>query len=506
MTGESAPRDERVTPMPGVSILTGTTAGPSAPGRAPASTYFVVGQAERGRADAAVLCSSFAEFTAEFGASTTYGALWDDVRSFFEEGGSRCYVARVVGDTATTGSLSTPLQDKATEPAATLAVAAASPGAWSSRVSVQPLAGATAGTFRLQVLLDGEVVEDYANLRSPADAVSRVNGGISASNYIRLTNSGSTATAPQNNPAPLGAPVTLTAGNDQRGTITTPDYVSALDLFPEGYGDGAVAVPGLGSAVHEALIAHADTYNRVALLSSERGNDKATLLGQAAGLDAPRAGLFHPWVKVPDAGGGAKVISPEGYVAGCRARAHEQTGPWRAAAGEIARGRRVIAPDQEFTPADANDLDAGKVNMIRTIAASTRVYGWRSLSADQVNWKMLSYADVVNRVVTECKRLLEPYVFAAIDGRGHMLSAMAGTLEGIVKPLADAGGLFPWVEDGPNGPTITDPGYRIVTGSELNTRASLGNDEVRAQVAIRPAPTAASVLLTVNKASVTAAL
>lgn len=492
--------------MPGVSITTGTAAGPAAPGRAPASTYFVVGQAERGPADRAALVTNLADFLALYGGPTPYSGLYDDVSTFFEEGGARAYVARVVGDAATTGNLSTALQDRAATPVATLAVAAASPGAWSSRVAVRVLDGPTAESFRLQVFFDGALVEDYANLRSPANAVARVNDGINASDYIRLTNTGSTSVAPQNNPAATANPVSISAGSDDRASIATADYITALGLFPDGFGDGAVAIPGMGSAVHAALIEHADAYNRLALLSSERGNDKATLLGQAADLDAPRAGLFHPWIKVPDGQGGAKVISPEGYVAGCRARAHDRTGPWAAAAGLVAQARRVVAPDQVFSPADAAELDAGKVNMILTIAASTRLYGWRSVSADQVNWKMLSYADVVNRVVTECKRLLEPYVFAPIDGRGHLLSAMAGTLEGIVKPMADLGGLFPWVDDTVNGAVQVDPGYKIITGAELNSRASLGNDEVRAQVSIRPAPTAASVLLTVNKASVTAAL
>lgn len=496
--------------MPGVIITTGTSAGPSAPGQAPGATYFVVGQAERGPTDRAVEVGSFTDFQRTFGGPTTYGALWDDVRVHFEEGGARAQVARVVGPGAAIGAVATPLQDRAAVPTPTLAVAAASPGAWSSRVGVRVLDGATSTTFRIQVLLDGQVVEDHTNLRNPLDAVARINDGPHASYYIRLTNAGSLSAAPTNNPVAVG-PLTLSAGSDDRAAITTPAYVTALNLFSEGMGDGAVAIPGLGSVVHTALIAHANTYNRIALLSSERGNDKATLLGQAAVLDAARAGLFAPWIKVPDSsagiGAGTKIISPEGYVAGARARAHEQTGPWRAAAGEVAQARQVLAPDQTFTPADAADLDDGKVSMILTVAATTRLYGWRSVSADQINWEMLGYADVVNRVVTECRRLIEPYVFNAIDGRGHLLSALAGTLEGIVKPLADAGGLFPWTEsDGNGGQTLIDPGYKVTTGAELNTRVTLGSGEVRALVVIRPAPTAATVLLTVNKASVTAAL
>lgn len=492
--------------MPGVVITTGAISGPTAPGRAPASTYFVVGQAERGPTDRAVLVTSFAEFVRVFGDATSFATLWHDVRVFFAEGGTRCYVVRVVGDAAAVGALSTPLQDQATTPGSSLTVAAASAGAWSSTVSVLPLAGATPDTFRLQVLIGGKVVEDYGALRTPASAASRINDGPDASRYIRVTAAGSTAEAPLNNPKPLTTPVTLTAGADDRAAIVAADYIAALGLFDEGLGDGAVAIPGLGSAVHDALIVHADAMNRIAILASELGNDRGTLLGQAADLDAARAGLFAPWVKVPDGFGGTRVISPEGYVAACRARAHEAAGPWRAGAGVLAQARYVVAPDQVFSPVDGDELDAGKVNVIRSIGATTRVYGWRSLSADQQNYKMLSAADVINRIVTECRRVLEPYVYAPIDAKGQLLSAMAGTLEGVVQPMAMAGGLFARTEE-QNGQMVeVDPGYRVVTGQELNSVASLANDEIRGAVAVRPAPTAALVMLTVNKASVTAAL
>jgi hypothetical protein len=493
--------------MPGVMITTGAVSGPTAPGRAPASTFFVVGLSERGPSNRPVPVSSMSEFVRIFGNSTTYSTLWDSLNTFFQEGGSRAYVVRVVGDTATSGALSTALQDRAATPQSTLAVAAASPGAWSSRVGVKVLDGAAPNTFRIQVLFDGAVVEDFSNLRTPAEAVNRVNDSVSASSYIRLTNSGSATVAPNNNPAVTPSPLTLTAGNDQRGTITTTDYIEGLALFTEGYGDGSVAVPGLGSAVHAGLIAHADAFNRIALLSAERNADKASLLSSAAALDAPRAGLFAPWLKVPDGSGGTKVISPEAYIAACRARAHEATGPWRAAAGEIAKARWVIAPDQVFSAPDAADLDAGKVNVTVNVAAAVRNYGWRSLSSDVANWRFLSSADLVNRVVVLARAQLEPYVFSAIDDKGHLLAAIAGTLEGIVKPIADLGGLFAWVEDNGTGQAvIRDPGYRVVVDSSINTRTSLADNAVYAQLGLRPSPTAALVFLTVTKASVTAAL
>lgn len=485
--------------MPGVTITTGAVAGPSAPTIAPASTYFAVGLAERGATDVAVLCNSFAEFEAQFGTRQSYGALWDDVKTFFEEGGTRVYATRVVGPAATIGALASPLMDQATTPVATLNVTARNPGAWSSRVSVQVIAGAVDDTFRLRVLFDGKIVRDYTNLHTPAEAVSRA----SADPYIKLTDAGSVTVAPSNNPAVQGSPVALAAGTDDRASVVAATYVAALTRFDIGKGDGAVAIPGIGPTVHAGLIAHVDENNRIALLCAARTADQGTLVDTAAVLDAKRAGLFAPWIRVPDTFGGTRTISPEGYVAASRARA-QAIGPWQAAAGENSKARYVVAPDVVYTATQGNDLDASKVNVIRTVAGFVRLYGWRSLAADEVNWGYLIGADTVNRVVTEAYQQLEPYLFGVIDARGHLLAKIEGTLIGIVQPMAAADGLFARLAD--DGETILDPGYRVNVSSDLNTTESLALNQVLAELGIRVSPTAALVMLTVTKAAVTAAL
>jgi hypothetical protein len=442
---------------------------------------------------------SFAAFTSRFGARPSYGSLWDDVRTFFEEGGSRAYVVRSVGPAATIGALATPLSDRASTPDDTLTVAATNAGAWSSRVSLKVLDGPTAATFRIQVLLDGILVEDFSALTSPQHAVSRVNAN---SLYIRLADAGSASVAPTNNPAAVG-PVTLAAGTDDRASVNAAVHIASLDKFAKGLGDGAIALPGVGTSVHAALIAHADANNRVAILASARGDSLATLSSYAASLDAKRAGLFAPWVTIPDDFGGTRAVSPEGYVAACRAKAHEAAGPWRAASGENAKARYVVAPDQEFTPADAEILDTAKVNIIRTIAGSTRLYGWRSLSADFDNWRMLTGADVINRYVVEAEKQLEPYVFGTIDSSGHFLAAVQGTLTGIAQPMADAKGLFErFNEDGDR----IDPGYVINVDDSLNPTSSLALNQVYANAGLRVSPTAAMIFLMVSKAAVTAQL
>lgn len=487
--------------MPGVTVTTGAVAGPSSPTRAPSSTYFAVGQSERGSSTDAVLVTSLADFVEKFGQRTTYGNLYDDLVTFFQEGGTRAYVARVVGPAATTGALASPLVDRAAgTPADTLTVTASSPGAWSSAVSVQVLDGGADDTFRIQVRVAGVLVEDHTNLHSPQEAVSKINA---RSAYIRLADAGSATAAPDNNPAVVG-PLTLTAGSDDRASITSTHYVTALERFGKGLGDGAVAVPGIGTSVHAGLIAHADAHNRLALLSAARGADKTTLIGLASDLDAKRAGLFAPWVRVPDGFGGARAIAPEGYVAAARAKAHETIGPWQAAAGVNARASYVVTPDQEFTPADSDELDDEKVNVIRTIAAAPRLYGWRSLSADVDNWRFLTGADMVNRVTAEAEKRLEDYVFGTIDSSGHLLATVRATLVGIVAPMAAAGGLFARYAD--DRVTILDPGYAVSTDDTLNPVSSLALNKVIATVGIRVSPTAALVELHVTKAAVTAAL
>lgn len=485
--------------MPGVIVSAGAVAGPSTPTSAPSGTYFVAGQAERGSATAAQLVTNLAEFVAHFGTLTTYGALYDDVAMFFEEGGSRAYVTRVVGPAATTGALAAPLDDQAVAPVSTLEVDASSPGAWSSSLSVSVLAGAGADTFRIKVFRSGVLVEDFTNLHSPAEAVSKINAN---SLYIRLTNLASATAAPDNNPAPVG-PLTLTAGTDDRAAITAAHYVTALEQFTADLGDGAVAIPGIGSTVHAGLIAHADAFNRIALLTAARAADKATLIGHAETADAKRAGLFAPWLRVPDGFGGTKAISSEGFVAAARSKAHQLSGPWRAAAGEVSKSSYVVAPDEVLSSADMTELDDNAVNVCRTIASTVRLYGWRSTSSDVENWGYLIGADTVNRVVVESTKRLEQYVFGVIDSSGHLLTAVHGTLVGVVLPMASAGGLFASYDVDGNQ---VDPGYAVRTDSSINTVESLATNKILAEVTIRVVPTAAMVILTVTKAAVTATL
>ena len=476
--------------MPGVVVSTQTAIGPTGTVNSSSGQFFLVGLTERGSTTQPILVRGMADVNALLGARVSYGAVYDQLKTFFDEGGQRAYVGRIVGGSATKGTLS--LNDRAGSPVATLRVDAENAGAWSSQLKVQVQNGSVSNTFRITITLNDVVVEDKNNLANPAAAVT----AFSQSLYVRLTDLGSATAAPNNNPAVLAA-TALSAGSDDRGTIVDAGYVAGLALFNEELGDGAVAIPGrTTSAIWTGINNHCEANNRIGLLSSGLGDDKSDLLGRVADLDSEYCGLFAPWIKVPDGSGGTRTISPEGYVAACRARAHSQVGPWRVPAGAIAQANTVVDTDIHFNTDDGNDLNDGRVSVIRVIANTVRLYGWRSMSSDTDNYELLHNRDLLNNLAVEGAKVLEQFVFETIDRNGHLLSAINAALVGMVDPIAKKNGLYPRF-DANN--LMIDPGYKVDTGTAVNSEITLAHNEVRARLSVRISPAGSLISLTIVK-------
>lgn len=482
--------------MPGVNVTTSVKNGPSTPLRASSGQAFFAGLAERGPSDSAVLIRGLADFESVFGRRPAYGYLYDTVKTFFDEGGEQAYVTRVVGPDASRGTIV--LQDRATPTAAnTVTFDAASAGAWSGDLKIVVEPGSIADSVKISVVLRGNTVESQNNLTTPAQIVQK----FSTSVFVRVTNMGSTATGVT--ALPQVGTYTVTAGDDKRGAIQTVNYVNALENFTEGLGDGAVAIPGVGPGVHDGLVAHAKANRRVALLSHNDGATNIELAQTVTAVNDDVAGLFTPWIQVNDGAGGIRNAPPEGFVAACRARAHDTVGPWRAPAGGIAIARNVLGLQTEYTKAESESLDAARVSVIRRVAGTIRLYGWRSLSADEQDYGFLSARDLLNRLVVESEKRLEAYVFAPIDAKNQLLSAINAELVGIVEPMRQAGGLYEQIDA--NGQQI-DPGYLVETGNTVNSTQSLAKNEVRARLSVRLSPTGALVSLDIVKVSLLSGL
>lgn len=483
--------------MPGVVVRTETQAGPSAALRAPSSQMFFAGITERGDTAKPVLVRGMADVNLLLGARVSYGSVWDQLKVYFDEGGLQAYVSRVVGPAATKGTLT--LQDRAGSPINTVRIDAQNAGAWSSRLKVAVADGALVNTYRITVTLDDVVVEDKNNLATPADAVTAFKDSI----YVRAVDLGSATAAPTNNPKVLAA-TALSAGTDDRASATDSTYVTALALFTKDLGDGAVAIPGrTTSTIWTGVNNHCKANNRIGILSAANGDNKSTLLGRTADLDSEYCGVFAPWIVVSDGGGGTRTISPEGYIGAVRARAHDQLGPWRVPAGAIAVANTVLDVQTRFIASDADDLDNGRINVIRFISNTVRNYGWRSMSSNEDDYAYLKDRDLLNFLVVESEKRLEEYVFQPIDRKGHLLANIAASITGLVDPISRAGGLYPMLND--NGQQV-DPGYKVDTGNSVNTPLTLAANEVRARLSVRISPVGGLVSLTIVKTGVTSGL
>jgi phage tail sheath protein FI len=433
-----------------------------------------------------------ADVEALTGARVTYGALYDNIKTFFDEGGESAYIARVVGPAATKGTLTLVDRDPTT-PANTLRIDAQNAGSWSTNLTIQVLDGSLSNTFRIVVRLGSDIVEDKNNLATPADAVL----AFASSKYVRAVDLGSVTAAPNNIPA-VAAAAALSAGSDDRASITTTHYINALALFLKGLGDGAVAIPGQnGSTIWNAINTHCKTFNRIGLLADARTATVNQIITDASGINSEYCGMFAPWIKISDGAGGSRTVSPEGYVAACRSRAHQEVGPWRVPAGQIAVANTLIDVDVAYTGDQGAQLNDGRVNAIRTIANSIRLYGWRSTSSDVRSYYHLKDRDFLNYLVVSGEALLEQFVFNTIDQKGQLLSSINGALVGMMLPLAQANAVFPQVDGGGNE---VDPGYQVDTGGSVNTLATMASNEVRAKLAVRISPVGELITLNIVKA------
>jgi hypothetical protein len=490
----------------GVEVTTSTQTGPSNAG--PESSRFqIAGLTERGPVDASVLLESLADFESVYGSRTAYASnAYDTARTFWEEGGTELIVSRAVGPAAQKGSLT--LKDGAGTPLDTIRIEAASAGAYSAGLKVEIKAGVIADSFTFVLTLNGVIVTQLRNLTSPEALVT----GLSTNPYVRASTLGSITAAPQNNPKVVAA-TSLTAGSDDRANVTTAEVIAALDLPVRTLANQsidiegcAVAAPGYpADVIGDALIEYAKAKNKIALLAGDASETKESIAVLAQTLVSgagDAAGLFFPHIVIPD-GSGTRTLSPEGYVAAVRARAHTEVGFWQAAPGDRSITQWVLGTAVGVDKAANNDLADAQVNGLVTIGGQVRLYGWSSLSNDRENLGLLSARDSLNNLTAELRKALEPFVFATVDGKGHLLSAVQAATTAVLSPISNDGGFFARVD---YKGEQTDPGYRVVVNRVNNPASALQENEVHVSVAVRLSPVAALISAEIIKVALTDAV
>lgn len=445
-------------------------------------TAFVAGLTERGDTVAPIVCRSFAEFTDLTGQRVTYGSLYDDAQTFFGEAGQtpcQYIVARSVGAAATVGTFT--LMDRAVAPVATLRVDAKDQGAWSSNVTVSVEDGSVTNTFTLRVFYKGSQVEKYTNLANPAAAVT----ALKISGYVRGTDLGSATVAPGNNPAVLAA-TALTAGADDRASVTAATHVASLNRLGPDLGPGVCYIPGQPySTALTGIAAHAAANGRIGYTAPAAGTSVAAASTAARSVRSTTGGervaFLFPWITVPDGAGGTRTISPEGFAAGRRAATIDEVGSWQPPAGHYGGARYASGVETVLTAANLNSLTDDAVSPIRLSGSGPRLADYRSISGDETDYRFLSVMDELNDIAFQCEQKLEPFEMLTVDGNGHTLALIYNEMKSVLAPIAAAGGLYAK----PNG-NPPDPGYSIDLGPSVNTTASLQAGQIRVAVAVRP--------------------
>jgi hypothetical protein len=473
---------------PGVEVNVVDAAPPRS---APVSidTWFVIGTTENGP-DGPTLVRSFSEFTSRYGNRTGYTTSYDSMETFFRDGGSRVYFQRVFGVAPTKGFLV--LKDTAV--ADVLRVEAKNAGAWSSGIKIA-VTVPSAGLFQIAVSDANGTLETSPEFTAKQDAID----WSSLSDYVNVISAGPSAL----DPAPIAA-TALSAGTDDVGTATDPNWVTALNKLTIELGAGQVSAPGrTSSAIQKALLQHAYDMNRVAILDAAYAAipSKSTLLAQADGLrDDPNArygALFAPWAEVPGIVSGTIRLVP--YSAVQAALMARQTNANVPAAGKNGESRYAIGVVGSFTDPDREELNEGGVDIAREMFGGVRTYGYRTLAdpAKLKGWIGLNNVRLVMEIKAKSYAIAEDFTFHQIDGEGIVFEKFAGQLTGMLVPYFDSGALYG---------TAADEAFFVDVGNAVNTAETIANGEIRAVIYIKTSPFAELVAIDIVKQQITEAL
>ena len=406
------------------------------------STAGMAGETERGPTRP-TLVTSWPDYTRWFGgyidrpfagrAPALNHFLPYAVRGFFDNGGQRLFVARVIGDAAVAAAITL---NGAPGPTT---IRANGKGDWGNKVlvAVSPASAApfaapnspVATWFRIRFLYykDGipapfvdptdpdqlanpdrrtpDAFEDFDNLSPDSTqqnfARTVING---ASQLVEVVDCQGAPDAVAFPDAPLQGGTYVAATRD--------DYLDANTANPE----ERKGFAGLSTVREISLVAVPDevVINQLALDLQDicdRMRDRFAILSDQGPSsvvqnirplrDSSYGAIYYPWVRVmaPHTPDGTKLVPAVGHVAGIYARVDVERGVHKAPANEVVRG--IVSRDlnggrkplsHTLTKAEHDILNPRGVNVIRdfrTDGRDIRVWGARTMSSDSM-WKYIN--------------------------------------------------------------------------------------------------------------------
>lgn len=375
------------------------------------STAGFLGATERGP-EVPRLITSFLEFQRWYGGYiSTVSYLAYAVQGFFDNGGQRCFIGRIVSDdaVAATGTIA--------GNGGNLTVAATGRGTWGNAITMSVEPATQSGRPGR-----GEWVKitiDYPGVQEVYDDLTHTPGA--SNNVVTILNTASRLVKVWWDSVPValtsGGPTQLTNGSET--AVAVSHYTGNLDPI---WVDPAVPANGppdeqLGrgrgfeamDAVDEVSLMIApdevrdnfrpittDMINRCtnlgdrfAIVSSLQTDSDPNALGPPE--DTTFAAFYHPWIRVFDPSANDTILIPAtGHIAGVYARTDIERGVHKAPANAVLRG--VIEMAQPITKGVQDILNPKNVNCIRDFRSDgrgIRVWGARTMSSDP-EWKYVN--------------------------------------------------------------------------------------------------------------------
>lgn len=452
------------------------------------------------------LITSWSQYTSLFGdVRGVNDPLAFAVYSFFNNGGSQCYVVRAVNADATSASLT--LNDVDADGAgadtaeACLTLTAKSPGKWASdplstaRIFVTVEAVATGSTrFNLIVEVGSGVNrrarEQFTDLSlDPSDAryaIAVVNSPTVGSKYVSAAAVGTygvdSTTGYVGNPAPISA-APLTGGSDGTGT---PALATATTLLDSVDNILLVNLPAVSDATTLTSVINwaAAAGNRFVIVDAPKpeASDDAlaiTTAGTAltASLPASSYGaVYGPWLYVRDPSssvpGALRLIAPGGAVLGQYAYNDVLRGVQKTPAGTAAsvKANNVAA---KFTDAQLDSLNQASYNVIRSVPGSGFcIMGGRTLATGTPD----RYVNVRRSLMYVKRNVLSLSRFAIFEPNDQ---STWETIETVLEQFLNA---F-WQSGGLRGATSRDAFY-VKCDRDTNDDASVNAGIVNVQVGV----------------------
>lgn len=417
-----------------------------------------VGFAPSGPANSPTLVTNWSQYVDTFGALEAGGRrnahldgayLSHAVYGYFNNGGGRCYVVRVVPTDgkpdakAIAPTLALPA--RGSKGLAALSAAAKATPTADLTIEVTGPSGDEPGegAFTMKVK-NGDAEETYENVslgrgKGMKNVVDTVNA---QSKVITLTETSTSGSILDRTPAlgiytlTLKDATSVTTSSSASLKVTTKNFVGDVstrtgfeglevtedvtmiacpDLMSS-YKSGQLDADGVKS-VQLAMISHCERMrNRVAILDplpdlnpqqAKKWREKDT------NYDSQFATVYYPWINIDGPDGKPMAMPPSGHMAGVWARTDVERGVHKAPANEVVRG--ALGPVAEITKGEQDTLNPIGVNCIRTFAGrGVRVWGARTLSSDPA-WRYVSVRRLFNYVEESIERGTQWVVFEPND-------------------------------------------------------------------------------------------